>query len=393
MNATRLVTVALLAVAAPRAVADVHHRRVWVPGEVPAYALAYLDLDDATGVLSVWADYRWLPGDLTSVRVEGRGGAPVLELSHEGGTDGFAWGVEALSPQQRADLLGGLTGITLHMASQPGGDMSAFVPELPLVSREFPLDPQQVDPDHPSQAAGTGFAVVDTEGVASFFGYFDDPTGALLAVEVRGPAWFGDEGPVLFEITDIGHNGLSNTFSGEWRDATAQQLLDLKDGLVYLLIRSEGHPDGELRGQAVASTLGDVYCKARPNSVQFDGAGLWAEGSVLAADSDVTLQARYLPAGRPVLPIVGFSTGHVFHFPGSSGTLCLAGGPIVRLNDQIGNADPGGLFTATVDLAGFPSGAVQPGDVLNFQLWYRDDDPESGQPTSNFSDAVSIRFR
>ena len=33
--------------------------------------------------------------------------------------------------------------------------------------------------------------------------------------------------------------------------------------------------------------------------------------------------------------------------------------------------------------------AIQPGETWNFQLWYRDNNP---QTTSNFTDAISIFF-
>ena len=56
------------------------------------------------------------------------------------------------------------------------------------------------------------------------------------------------------------------------------------------------------------------------------------------------------------------------------------------------NSGVQGLISIDVDTNSMPLNpvvAIQPGETWNFQLWYRDNNP---QTTSNFTDAISIFF-
>lgn len=372
---------------ATHAAADVHSRSyfVFVQG-TGAFANAYVDYDDATGAVSAWADYAALPTALVSVDLEGTSGS-LLSLTHPGGTAGFAFGTGALDAAGAQDFFAGATELVFRTAGNPSGEIvvSAFFGSL--FTHESTLTAGQVTGAPPSLGVGTSFLTVDVAGDAQLSGFASGLTGQVTDVEVRGPAYFGVDGPLIASGAVLGNNGFSDTFFLDWTPADAQALAELKDGLVYVLVKTDAFPQGEIRGQITASVLGTPYCPPRPNSVQFNGAGLSATGSVLAADNDLTLNGAKLPKGKAVLPVVGISTGHLFNLPG---TLCIAGGSFGRISSAIGLASQSGTFSAPIDLATLPFGAVQLGDTLNFQLWYRD--VVQGVQTTNLSGAVSIRF-
>ena len=110
----------------------------------------------------------------------------------------------------------------------------------------------------------------------------------------------------------------------------------------------------------------------------------------MAADNDLTLIASSLPAFQFGYFLCSQNQGF-FPFPGGSqGALCL-GNPIGRFRAQIQNSGPDGSFQISVDLTALPLSppvAAQPGDVWNFQAWFRD-----VAATSNFTDAVSVLFQ
>lgn len=147
----------------------------------------------------------------------------------------------------------------------------------------------------------------------------------------------------------------------------------------------------EIRGDSI----GTNFCMANLNSTG-SAAEISAIGSSLASANDVTLQVSELPGFAFGFFIVSQMQGFVPNPGGSSGNLCLAGsigryvGP-----GQIQQSDAQGTFSLTIDLSSVPqplgSSSVQPGDVWNFQAWYRD--TAAGQPTSNFTNGLEVSFQ
>ena len=101
-------------------------------------------------------------------------------------------------------------------------------------------------------------------------------------------------------------------------------------------------------------------------------------------------EARSLPRGELGYFLVSGSAGFVPFPGGSQGNLCL-GGKIGRFVSQVGVVDAAGRFSIEVDTSWLPTlrVAIQPGDSWYFQAWHKDQNP---QPTSNFTDAVSIKY-
>jgi len=142
--------------------------------------------------------------------------------------------------------------------------------------------------------------------------------------------------------------------------------------------------------------LGAPYChNATANSAGCHSL-LEATGSSVTIDNDFTLSARRLPVDVFGFFLTSRDTASTT-LANSEGILCL-GGFIGRFvgPGQILHTGLGDSFDLAVDLTQMPvpvgGSVVQPGETWNFQAWHRDVD-SSGQPTSNFTDAVAVTFQ
>ena len=151
-------------------------------------------------------------------------------------------------------------------------------------------------------------------------------------------------------------------------------------------------------GTPSPGALGANYCgPAEFNSSGFS-ALLQATGSASIQANSLGMTARFLPPQACGYALISLGSGFA-QAPGSSqGNLCLDGGQPVGRHDQAGDvcvANGDGLIEFSIDLSSLPgptmSYAAQPGETLNFQVWFRDVD-STGLPTSNFTDAVSVTF-
>lgn len=142
-----------------------------------------------------------------------------------------------------------------------------------------------------------------------------------------------------------------------------------------------------------AGAVGVSFCPNTSNS-QNVAAELSGMGSDVAADNDVTLTASGLPPNQFGLLAVSRSSAVIPMAGGSQGTLCL-GGAIGRYNGQVTSSGPAGTFDLALDLTSIPAPtgptAAVAGDTWVFQVWYRD--VVLGFPVSNFTSALSIRFK
>jgi polyhydroxybutyrate depolymerase len=130
------------------------------------------------------------------------------------------------------------------------------------------------------------------------------------------------------------------------------------------------------------------YCSPnRPNSTGLPGT-LDASGSDALAHDDLTLTASDLPADQFGYFLASLDQGLV-QPPGSAGNLCLAN-DVARFVTSLGNSGTSGVISAPISLEDVPTNPPQDvvtGQQWHFQLWHRDGF------TSNFTDALSIRFR
>jgi hypothetical protein len=127
------------------------------------------------------------------------------------------------------------------------------------------------------------------------------------------------------------------------------------------------------------------YCVAGPNSVG-TGALLAHSGSTSLAANAFVLEASQLPAGTNHLFFLGSTAAQI---PFGAGYRCIAA-PIARLGPPAVTS-AAGTASRVLDFTAPPLlGSLSPGDVRDFQCWYRD--PAGGGTGQQLSDALSARF-
>lgn len=141
--------------------------------------------------------------------------------------------------------------------------------------------------------------------------------------------------------------------------------------------------------------IGVNSCSAENNSALVS-AITYASGSAVAAQNDVALAAGALPPLAFGFFLASQTSAFTPQPGGSTGNLCL-GGAIGRYvgPGQIQNSGLYGTFELPINLSQIPTpnGFVTAGagETWHFTSWYRDVS-QSGTPTSNFSDRLSIVF-
>ncbi len=138
--------------------------------------------------------------------------------------------------------------------------------------------------------------------------------------------------------------------------------------------------------------IGTNYCgPANLNSTGIPGS-ISAWGSTGAAANNVRLDVVSLPLNQFGMFITSQTQGFVPFPGGSQGNLCL-GGAIGRYSKNLVNTGSSGQVSLQLDLTNTPTPSgptsIQSGQTWNFQLWYRDKNPNT---TSNFSDGLSVIF-
>jgi hypothetical protein len=138
-----------------------------------------------------------------------------------------------------------------------------------------------------------------------------------------------------------------------------------------------------LAGRAVlvnTSDTGQAYCVANPNSTGVP-AVLSASGSASLARNDLTLNASSLPPNKFAIAFYGYQRGYT---PFHNGMRCVSGN-VYRLK-QAGTSNASGALSIPVDLTKHPGSQILLGDVLPFQVWYRD------AASSNLTQGLQILF-
>ena len=116
---------------------------------------------------------------------------------------------------------------------------------------------------------------------------------------------------------------------------------------------------------------------------------LLALGSAALADDDLTFVGSNLPPWQFAYLMMARERDEVPFFRGSLGTLCLEM-PVLKFTPHVVPIDGAGMVEVPVEFGDLPPGVdLLPGDVWNFQLWYRDLNPGMSTNTSN---AVEVLF-
>lgn len=144
----------------------------------------------------------------------------------------------------------------------------------------------------------------------------------------------------------------------------------------------------------ISEGIGTQICSAQANDTGA-GASLVLNGSAIAADNDLTLEVRDLPADSLGYFLTSMDTIFLAGAGGSAGDLCIASTSIGRYAGNILDSGAAGAVSFSPDLTSIPGPtgtvAATAGETRYFQYWTRD--LSGGTPTSNFSTAAGITFQ
>lgn len=230
----------------------------------------------------------------------------------------------------------------------------------------------------------------------------------LLDVSLDGAiAWYDGqfEGRVLTEghtvMSRIPHADMDGDGFAEpglfFQDYRSGDVHRGRDGLLVALGYVATATGGPSRVQAIVRArsmrVNQDVCEGLPNSTGYPGR-LFASGSPLAEDNELSLQLFDLPTASRGYVLLSRSAGPPTQPAGSQGLVCL-GGAIGRLQSGLYLVGPSGRAAVNLDLLALPqpagSVAVMAGDTWYAQGWHRD--TVLGTPTSNFTGAISVDFR
>lgn len=101
-------------------------------------------------------------------------------------------------------------------------------------------------PPNESPATGTADVTVDIEAMTvSWMVTVQDLTGDATAAHIHGPATVDENAGPIIDMSDAIMEGSA--------DITEDQMGELKDGKYYVNVHTAEYPDGEIRGQLLAS--------------------------------------------------------------------------------------------------------------------------------------------
>jgi len=150
-----------------------------------------------------------------------------------------------------------------------------------------------------------------------------------------------------------------------------------------------GDPSLCVQGEAQCGTPA-TYCDLSPNSAG-PGARIGYQGSTSISGADFTL---VVADGVPHQPGLFYYGPEQASVPFGDGVRCVGAGGLGFFRLAVVQTDSGGNASHLVDYDQPPAdsgpGAIEPGSLWNFQLWYRD--PAAGGAGFNLSDALAAPF-
>jgi hypothetical protein len=361
----RLRTVVFAAALAAPAAAQVSYYSASLDGaqEVPPNAStgrgwAVVRLTEPANTVFVFAHVEGLGSPTNAAHLHqgavGANGGIILPLASGPAT----WsGTGALTAAQVNALKTGGTYVNVHTNALGGGEVRGQV--LESLSTRFVsfLDGAQEVPPSPSAATGTGVLFLHRPDNRLVYTVTTPLTAALVAHLHAGPP--GVAGPIVFPL-----DGGAGVYCGVSNKLTATEITALETGLLYLNIHTAAFPNGEIRGQVLASA-GDDFGGAMDGGQEVPPNAATGTGvACIQILPNRTVRYRVEVTGLTGPP----SAAHVHvGAPGVAGGIVfpLAGGPTVFSGTspvltatQLADCRAGNWY-ANVHTGAFPGGEVR----------------------------------
>lgn len=306
------------------------------------------------------------------------------------GINGSSGGFTANEVWQLADRGGGIMIGTDHNCCQQGANalLGAVVPSAQFTGLTTPsLDGQF-----------NGTQLLDAVEMVSAFDLFthwasvpseaETPVGMFTDVNGMSVELFSQ-----VEVADFVGGPRRPYISTSWMPGSGGPAFDCnQNGILDSIDISNGTSE-DLNGNGIpdeCEIISTGYCSPAMNNSTGGPGGIFATGSINAADEDLQLYAFGLPTGQPGLFIASPNQGQVAN-PGSHlGNLCVVPPSIARFNPYIFMSDTNGMGDMDLDpwvVPALPDRPILAGETWHFQCWYRDG------AVSLFTDACSVSYQ
>ncbi len=269
------------------------------------------------------------------------------------GTSGSLEGTVALTPQQLAWLVDGLTYVNFHTVANPGGEIRGqLLPQVTAIPLTATLTGLSERP--PITNAASGSATFSLEGDRLTFNVrYKDLSGTAILSHIHGPANSSQSTGVLIDLAPFngGAFGTNGTLSGSV-NLTAAQRSNVLAGLTYVNVHTPSNQGGEIRGQ-IAPVLMRTYLNGvneRPGLIYPAGEGTGLFSLVL---NRLSFNIRYSELTGPafashihgpanlnqstgvLVDLTPFNGGAYGSFGGSAGTVSLVTSNLASVIDGL----------------------------------------------------------
>ncbi|MBK8147689.1 MAG: VCBS repeat-containing protein [Acidobacteria bacterium] len=236
-----------------------------------------------------------------------------LDTNNGGSVPTIVAGDTATVKNGNVTILGGVFRASVTPSPTP-----TRTPPPPRPNRAFAghLGGRQVVPPVTTDARGVIFVVLnEPETKINVFCGFYGLSSAQTSAKIYGPAMAGETGPELFDIGAIG--GTMGRFPMKTFDVTAEQVTQLRHGLLYVQIGSTDNPTGEIRGQIRSRTRPSNFLGAETEDIAVfrPSNGIWyvKEGTgyseqILGGAGDVPVSGDFDGDGKTDYAV--FSNGN-----------------------------------------------------------------------------------
>ncbi len=244
---------------------------------------------NANGTLTYSVKNALVAGTAAGIFTGGVGVNGSLLFSLSGGPGSWSGTTAALTATDKTNLRSGGLYVELDSIANPAGDIRGQIMPMPILYGAH-LTGDQETPPVSTSALGDATFVVNSNGTITYNVTTTGLTGTAAHIHT---GTFGNAGSVLFALS-----GGPTTWSGTTSTAlTAAQFTSLQTLGFYVNVHTSLNPNGEIRGQIVATQ----------NPYGFGGVGsagaatLHASGAAMRGGSLTISETGGLPSGAGLL--------------------------------------------------------------------------------------------